>query len=384
MIDYRYTSNTLGASANQLYFEADPEYMLTGRVFYKITQGGEYRYSLLFNNIIDSTYSDGSKSKSNRIMKEWTIHSARYAKYSADIFKNGITEPPFRSSYGGAAIAREHGIDCVPFEAEFQPISFDGKIGKRVSPGEIFETDEFEFYAESGEYICIELVFSGTEIPYHEESLLPIYRFRGGKWFYDKRVPLPACIGCDRTVNRRIGFWGDSITQGIGTRENSYLHWNARLAEMLGNGYSYWNLGIGYARADDAASAGIWLEKALLCDILFVCLGVNDLLQGLSADDIKRNLFKTVTLLKDAGKKVILQTLPPFDYCGNKIAEWEDINEYILTVLNNKVDFVFDCVEILGAEEARHNAKYGGHPNENGCEIWAEALFKGIKQKELL
>lgn len=29
-------------------------------------------------------------------------------------------------------------------------------------------------------------------------------------------------IGCDRKVSAKIAYFGDSITQGIGTKENSY------------------------------------------------------------------------------------------------------------------------------------------------------------------
>ena len=364
MIDYKYHSNTLGASANQLYFEADPNEIQKGRVFYKTDRAGRFNYSLLFTSIIDSTYSDGSKSQKNRVLPKWNIHKASFAVYPMNSFENGI--------------------DTIPCERLFCPITFDGKAEKTVSEREIFKSDEFTLYAEKGDYICIELEFSGSELPCHEESLLPIYRHTDGEWRYDKRVPLPACIGCDKASGARIAFFGDSITQGIGTACNSYLHWNALLAEMLGDGYSYWNLGIGYARADDAASEGIWLEKALMNDVIFVCLGVNDLLQGFSEGEIKDSLVKIVDTLKKAGKTVILQTLPPFDYNRATIEIWQNINEFIKTESAIKADLVFDCVTVLGKEGSPHNARFGGHPNEQGCALWAQELFKSIKKSNLL
>lgn len=364
MKDYIYTSNTLGASANQLFFESNVLEIHKGRVFYKITHGGKYSYSLLFTNIIDTTYADGSKSRKNRIMPEWQIHKASFARYAGNCFENGI--------------------DIIPEDKEFTDITFCGKTTKSVSAGEIFKSDEFVFEAEAGEYICIQLEFSGSELPYHEESLLPIYRQYGGKWIYDRKMPLPACIGCNLTANARIGFWGDSITQGIGTAHNSYLHWNSLIAEKLGSDYSYWNLGVGYARADDAASEGIWFEKALMNDIIFVCMGVNDILQGYSADEIKNSLLKIVTVLKSKEKKVILQTLPPFDYSGDKIVIWSEVNDFILSELKCRVDFVFDCVNVLGCALAPHTARFGGHPNEEGCAVWADALYKSIKEANIL
>ncbi len=360
MINFGFSSNTVAASANQLYFESQADILHIGRVFYKIAQGGKHRYSLLFCNIIDSTYSDGSKSFMNRIMESWQIHSARVAKYPAESFKEGIRP--------------------IPAEEEFQELTFNGNHFKTVCEGEIFASDEFDFSAESGEYLCFELTFSGERLPYHEEGLLPVYRKTENGWIYDKRMPLPAIIGCNRSIKSKIGFLGDSITQGIGTAPNSYAHWNALLSEMLGSEYSCWNLGIGYARADDAASAGIWLKKALMNDIVFVCLGVNDLLQGFGESEIKDNLSKIVGLLKQHGKRVVLQTLPPFDYYGSQITAWENINEYILTELCGRVDCVFDCVTVLGEKNARHKAKYGGHPNEQGCALWAEALYKTITE----
>lgn len=75
-------------------------------------------------------------------------------------------------------------------------------------------------------------------------------------------LPVPSMVGCVRAVEKRIGFFWDSITQGIGSEKNSYGHWNAVLAEKLGEKNAYWNLGIGFARASDAATNGVWLQKA--------------------------------------------------------------------------------------------------------------------------
>lgn len=62
-----FTSNTYAGSGNQLHFKMNENEIRTGRVFYKISVGGEYNYSILFSNIIDSTYADGSISHKNLI-----------------------------------------------------------------------------------------------------------------------------------------------------------------------------------------------------------------------------------------------------------------------------------------------------------------------------
>ena len=51
-----FTSNTLGGTGNQLFFRDEAAAARTGRIYYRIFHGGRYRYSLLFSNIIDSTY----------------------------------------------------------------------------------------------------------------------------------------------------------------------------------------------------------------------------------------------------------------------------------------------------------------------------------------
>ena len=111
---------------------------------------------------------------------------------------------------------------------------------------------------------------------------------------------------------------------------------------------------------------------------------MNDLLQGFSEGEIKDSLVKIVDTLKKAGKTVILQTLPPFDYNRATIEIWQNINEFIKTESAIKADLVFDCVTVLGKEGSPHNARFGGHPNEQGCALWAQELFKSIKKSNLL
>ncbi len=347
-----YSSNTLAGSGNQTFFITnDKEEIIKSRTLYKVFTGGEYNYSFLFSNIIDSTYSDGSHSSKNLVIDEWTITEARV----------GIT-------------------DFCSMEEIAEPkcmynLTFDGNTTKKVKPGEIFYTDKIKLAPKKHEYICLEISFFGENIPYHEESIIPSFIFSKSKWIPSKLHPFAGMIGCDRPISARIAFLGDSITQGIGVSGNSYAHWNALVAEMLGDKYSYWNLGLGYGRADDAASDGAWLFKAKQNDIVFLCYGVNDILQGFDEENIKANLNAIIEKLTNAGAKIILQTIPPFDYNGDKINIWNNVNGYIIEELSKKIAFLFDCTKILSkSEKEPHMAKYGGHPNECGCKLWAEAL----------
>ena len=365
----RFSSNTYAGSGNQYFFTMPKDEIRCGRVFYKITEGGTYHYSILFSNTIDSTFEDGSISRKNTVCALWKIHNAKIGRC-----KNIPDDKELSKMV----------MDKDIIVSDFFGISFDGKPSKEVTDGNMFASDPIESTFQKGEYLCLEIVFSGTQIPYHEETLLPVYVKNQDGWSYDKKMPFASMIGCDRKVTKRIGYFGDSITQGIGTKENSYSHWNALLSEKLGNQYSYWNSGLGYGRANDAASDGIWMEKALKNDIVFVCFGVNDILQGQSEEQIKSDLAYIVNKLKNANKKVILQTIPPFDYQGEQIPKWNQINSFIKTELKNKVDFLFDAAALLGEKNAPQNAKYGGHPNEEGCKIWAEALYAALKENHIL
>ncbi len=348
-----YVSNTSAGGGNQSFFRPeDPEKITAGRVFYKINAGGTFSYSFLFSNTVDSTFGLNPDSHQNVVLDEWNIE-----KLSVAVCKSVSPD-------GSAGTDR------------FFPVRFGGSYRKIVMPGEFFASDPVELTAESGDFLCVELRFKGGTIPYHHETILPVFIWNNGAWVPNCYMPLPAMVGCARQVKARIGFLGDSITQGIGTPVNSYAHWNAVLAQKLGNEYAYWNLGLGCGRSDDASSDGAWLYKAKHNDIVTVCYGVNDILQGRRAACIEKDLEEIVSRLHRAGVKVVLQTVPPFDYDEDKIPVWEQVNAYIRETLADKSDSLFDVVPILRmSEKEPHRARYGGHPGIEGCAVWADALY---------
>lgn len=361
-----YISNTIAGSANQFIFSTSLD---TSRVFYKITRGGKHTYSLIFTNTIDSTYSDGAHCQKNVICSEWEILSARVCTVNADKLNDSI-------------LYNEEALSSLNNSlTDFMDLTFDGGSTKQVAPTEIFSSDEIELDIASGDYLCLELTYKGEKMPYHEESIIPICKKTSTSWHLHKKMPLPAMVGIKEKAKAKIGFIGDSITQGIGVPLNHYTHWNSVCASGLGSDYAYWNLGIGFGRANDIASLGAWFNKALQNDILVVCYGVNDIMQGFSENQVKNDLKTTIMELKRAGKRVVLQTVPPFDYNEEKKAIWERVNDYIKTDLVKHVDLVFDVVPYLGKSESEPQiARFGGHPNEQGCAIWGNALCKALKE----
>ena len=365
-----FVSNTVAGSGNQKFFNLENGEVKTGRVFYKITASGEYNYSLLFSNIMDSTFADGAESHKNLICNSWQIHSAKiYKCVKFDETKDVTTLT--------MADDKEADINVLPL----CELTFNSEKTKTVMPGEFFASDGVMLSFNKGDYLCLEIEFSGKKIAYHEESILPVFVKENGEWKYSKYMPFAGMIGVERKVKARVAYFGDSITQGIGTPINSYSHWNAVLSEKIGDEYSFWNLGLGYGRANDAASDGAWLYKAKQSDIVFVCFGVNDIIQGLPEEQIKKDLKTVVQILKNEGKTVIMQTIPAFDYTGDYIDEWKRINAYIKEELADKVDMLFDNAPVLGvSEDTPHITKYGGHPDSKGCKVWGEALYEAVKE----
>lgn len=348
----KYVSNTTAGSANQtVFFHGDG----VGRVFYRLFCGGKFRYSFLFSNAVDSTFADGSISWCNRPCETWTLRAA------------------------ACAVVKTYRGPEVP-EGAWQKLTFSGESSKQVAPGEFFSSDPVEIEADAGEYLCVELSFAGQTVPCHEEILVPTFVQENGEFVPSKKMPVPQMVGCDRPVKKRVAYLGDSITQGIGTEPNSYTHWNHLVSEALGTEYAFWNLGIGYGRAADASTDGSWLYKAAQNDCIVVCFGVNDIFWYGDTEAIKGHLYNIVSLLKQRGLKVILQTTPPFNYDERTGNIWREVNRYIKEDLAQLCDGVFDVVPILGDPTHPEWAVYGGHPNAEGCRAWAQALIPAVKQ----
>ena len=170
-----YTSNTLGGSGNQSFFVSEPGQVHTGRVFYKIFCEGAYNYSLLFSNIIDSTYSDGDFSHKNLICDAWELLEAKAAVCDRNLIPTDFADSKTATAVNGKV-------------GGFTRLTFGGSKSKTVFPGEFFATDPVPLRFSAGDYLCLEITFSGKMIPYHEESILPVFVKTETGWEYSKRI----------------------------------------------------------------------------------------------------------------------------------------------------------------------------------------------------
>lgn len=338
-------------SANQAIRRSADPVRGTGRCTYRLTRGGT-SFSLLFSVAADSTFADGSTSRVNDIGDDWKIERMRVALCPA-----GAAEPlPYQTvTFGGkSAISARDALD---------------------GDGVYFVSDSIPLHAASGDDLLYEITFSGSSFPTHPEMQLraPFVSTDGAT--SEHCFPVPLLIACDAPAVRRVGFLGDSITQGIGAGMDSRNHWVARIARSVPDSLSVWNLGIGYARAVDAATDGAWLARAKCCDTVCVCLGVNDLIQRPGAD-ILGDLAKTVALLRAADCRVILFTVPPFGFTDEMLCAWRQINETVRSGGIPGVFAYFDMAAVLGCPPPDDGQpRFGGHPDETGSAEVARAFL---------
>jgi lysophospholipase L1-like esterase len=260
---------------------------------------------------------------------------------------------------------------------------------RTVLPGEAFWSDEVEITIPEEHYLAfswtITTMEAGISYPVNTENLLtPAYDAPGhaaGQASADgfaksvNRLVLPDFIGFNRKEAKRLAFLGDSITQGVRTRQGAHEYWVARIAERLAPEHSVWNIGSGWARAYDAASDGAWLHKAKQNDEVVIALGVNDIgTAGRSASQILEDLQSIVAKLKDSRSDmtVILCTVPTFNFSGSQELAWRQVNQAIRGHAIDGVDRVFDIAEVLSQAAPHDNLlmpeymSEGGDPHPNG------------------
>ena len=328
-----------------------------GRIAYPITHEGTFPFAFLFQNKVDSTFDAGQESHGDLSGGVWRI--------------------------GGALV----GVSKDPTAPISAPLTFAGKAEKEVLPDEIFASDEVTLTVKAGEYLIIAFDFEGEDIPYTpDKSLIPSYREEEGLCRLATDLPQPVLVGC-RAEGEEVTFLGDSITQGLGTVPFAYEFWVARLANAMPRGVFVRNLGLGYARAEDTARDGVWLAKAKTAKSLVLCLGTNDLLQHSRRGDanlaslVFEDIRRTALLLKEAGVRVFLLSVPPFDWQGAVKEAWDNVNFRLQNEVAPLLDGYFVSARVWGKEPPLENeAAYtdersGSHPNGEGGRRMAEELL---------
>lgn len=350
-----YVSNTVVSTGNNFYIEKAEN--ITYRAYLPVEQYGELEYKFFFTNTVDSTYTKGKIAFVGKSGGSYTISNATVAD-------------------GGTGVEDEI--------TNRTPVTFGGKETKEVAADESYWSDPVTMNIPEGHYMVWEWTVSGEGIPCNKmSSLTSTASSADGETFeFCDEIPLPQIIGAKRDVKHMVAAIGDSITQGCQTEQMKYEFWASKISTQLGSDVAFFNCGLGWARASDAASNENWLSRVSQYDTVIVAFGTNDIVSGKyggkksSAEEIDEYLDAIVSYLTEKGCDVILFNAPPQDF--------KKTNEGIRTALNEKIPAIaekygakfFDFSALLSTEDEPGKAVYGGHPNGEGGTVVADAFVK--------
>lgn len=350
-----YVSNTVVSTGNNFYIEKAEN--ITYRAYLPVEQYGELEYKFFFTNTVDSTYAKGKNAFVGKDGGAYTVSNAVIAD-------------------GGTSTEDEI--------TNRTPVTFGGKETKEVAADESYWSDPVTMNIPEGHYMVWEWTVSGEGIPCNKmSSLTSTASSADGETFeFCDEIPLPQIIGAKRDVKHTVAAIGDSITQGCQTEHMKYEFWASKISTQLGSDVAFFNCGLGWARASDAASNENWLSRVSQYDTVIVAFGTNDIVSGKyggkksTAEEIEEYLDTIVSYLTEKGCDVILFNAPPQDF--------KKTNESIRTALNEKIPAIaekygakfFDFSALLSTEDEPGKAVYGGHPNGEGGTVVADAFVK--------
>ncbi len=161
-------------------------------------------------------------------------------------------------------------------------------------------------------------------------------------------------------------FLGDSLTAGLGVEpEEAYPHLlGAMLARNGMDGVRVINGGISGSTSASAPARLRWYAR-VKPEVLFLALGANDGLRGLSVSELEQNLETVIVQAKDQGMRVLLagMELPP-NYGEGYTAEFRQVyrdlaDRHGLPLLPFLLEGVGGVAELNQADAIHPNAE--GH-----------------------
>lgn len=356
-----YVSNTYVPTGNHYALKSGEEVTKIFRGVFPVQQTGRLEYCFYFSNCVDSTWAGGDVAYRD-------MATDCYEILSAAVMTTKTTD--------AKSIARR------------QTVTFDGKKTRMVNADEMFWSDPITYNVAEGEYLVFEWKVKYTFIPCNKINGVG-YGYEStdnGNTFVkvSDGMPMPSMIGAKRDGVKSVAFIGDSITAGEGAGvHNGYV---AQISKALGKDVSVWNLGLGYARANDAVNSPAWLKKAKTADTVAICFGVNDINSGAyqvgtrTADQVIADITAIAKEMSDAGCKVIIISTPPYTYAdAARVQKWKDVVKGLQKLAkDNKYDY-FDFGKCVADPSDNTTPAYGGHPNGEGCKIVADTFMKEYK-----
>lgn len=377
-----YVSATTVSTATNFIMEQENAITRTYRTYVRLRETGPLHLKFWHSNAVDSTWDVGNTAKGSMPGGEWIIESAYVAVSAGN--RDGSIQP-----------------------GSLTQVTFDGEVSKEVAPAEKFWSDSVHIDVPEGQDLVFTWTITASEgrsFPYNTEGLLvSSFEAEGnqadeeqGALFTvsENRLVLPAFIGYKRQVKEEIIFLGDSITQGVRTQKDGYEYWVSRIGDGLDPEYAIWNIGSGWARAYDAAADGPWLAKAKEGSIVALVLGVNDIdIGSRSADEVLADLSIIIRKIKQnpkqSGVRVILFTVPPFNFTEEREKVWRTVNETIRTRPPEGTDIVFDIAEVLSCPAPKDHRiqpkfmsnEFDPHPNGAAGKQVADAFLMWFRNQ---
>lgn len=178
---------------------------------------------------------------------------------------------------------------------------------------------------------------------------------------------------------KKILFLGDSLTEGYGVaKEVAYpLIFKKLVKERLDKEVDILNGSVSGSTTSSAISRLRWFIRQKP-KMMFLALGANDGLRGISLEVSKKNLEETIELAQSHDIQVVLAgMLLPTNYGEDYRKGFEKMfadlaKKYQLTTIPFLLEGVATVKELNQAD--------GIHPNEKGHEIMAETVFKKLEE----
>jgi acyl-CoA thioesterase-1 len=171
-----------------------------------------------------------------------------------------------------------------------------------------------------------------------------------------------------------ILFLGDSLTEGLGLEEGeSFPSLLDQRFQEEGRSIKVFNAGISGSTSASGLSRLQWYIRSQP-DLMVLSLGANDGLRGLSVDEMKANLAKTIEYAQANGVEVALTGMltPP-----NMGPEYSESFARVFPDLAAQYELPFLPFLLEGvAAIPELNQGDGIHPNVEGTKIVAETLYQ--------
>jgi acyl-CoA thioesterase-1 len=178
---------------------------------------------------------------------------------------------------------------------------------------------------------------------------------------------------------RKIVAFGDSLTAGFGlTEKESYPYLLQERLRADGYQYAVINAGVSGDTSLGGVERADWVLNAEGVEVIVLELGANDLLRGVPAAQMKKNLDAIIRKAKAKNVKVLLcgMIAPPTmgtDYQRTFNTAFPDL------AAEHKVAFVPFVLEGIALNKDLNQAD-GIHPNAAGARIMTETIYRELRK----